>query len=198
MMQRFLLQHCSCVFSMIGSLSFGFTSLLLPANATQRPGMHPLTQASLRMPRVCPSQLRTPLVRSLNCFAMPLHTNKGAVIHSGETRFVQGASCLHSLLLLLLAHAFGIRRFSWFVFGSTTRRWMWCWQRLWKCWKALLNHALNSAPSLVLTGDVVLSCAERVEDSGASLASAYRKCGSLPSLNSPQRGAVPEHSVCSE
>ena len=198
MMHRFLLQHCSCVCSMIGSRSFGFTSLLLPANATQRPGMHPLTQASFRMPRVCPSQLRTPLIRSLTTFAMPLQTSKGVVIHSGETLFDQGASCLHSLLFPLLAQAFGIRRFSCFVFGSTTRRWMWCWQRLIKYWNVALNRALNSAPSLVLTGDVVSSCAERVKDSETSRASLYRNSASLPNLTSPQLGAVPEHSPFSE
>ena len=113
-------QTASCVTSRIGKRSFNLMSLLLPANATQSPGMHPFTHASLRALRICPSQFRTPLVRSLNCFAIPLHTSKGCFCPLGNTRLVHGASCLHSVGLLFARHAFGIMRFSFPVLLSVT------------------------------------------------------------------------------
>ena len=127
------LQHPSCVSVMIGRRSLGFTSLLLPAKAMQRPGIVPLSHSSLRKPKICPSQLRCPEYRSLNIFAMPLHTSNGSVIHCGLTRFVHGASCLHSLGFVFERHALGTIRFPF------TNLWIWCWQRSWKYWKAVQN-----------------------------------------------------------
>ena len=130
--------------------------------------MHPFKYSSLRRPRVCPSQFLSPLVRRSNLFAMPLQTSMGL---SWFTRFVHGAPCLHSFLFFLEAHALGITRFSCLVFGSTTSLWMWCWQRLWKYWKARQKNDANSAPPLGSTGDVVLSLDEHAKESGMSLAS---------------------------
>ena len=109
-MQRFFPHCCSCVTSMIGKRSLAFTSLLLPANATHRPGIVPFSHASLRSKSVCPSQFRNPLQRSLNSLAMPLQTRRGPVIHEGDTRFVHGASCLHSFGLRFDRHALGTMR----------------------------------------------------------------------------------------
>ena len=98
LIHRLLVQHCSCVCSTMGIRSLGLTSLLLPAKATQIPGVHPLSHSSFRTSSVSPRKLRTPLVRNLNCFAIPLQTNSGFVIHSGDILFVHGAPRLHSFL----------------------------------------------------------------------------------------------------
>ena len=122
LIHRFLVQHCSCVCSTMGIRSLGLTSLLLPAKATKIPGMHPLGHSSFRNSSACPRELRTPLIRNLNCFAIPLQTNSGFVIHSGDMLFVHGAPCLHSFLFFREARVFGTKRFSTFVFGFMTRR----------------------------------------------------------------------------
>ena len=85
-----------------------------PAKATQRSGMHPLSHSSLR--RVCPIQFLTPLVRSLNCFAI----SSGLVIHAGDTLVDYGISCLHFSLFLLPMHALGFIRFSLFHLSAFT------------------------------------------------------------------------------
>ena len=108
---RFLLQCRSCVLSRIGNRSLGFTSLLLPASAIQKPGTVPFSHSLFRINKVCPNQFRTPLHRSWKSFAKPLHINNGSFIHAGAIRFVHGASCLHSFGRVFDLHALGILRF---------------------------------------------------------------------------------------
>ena len=107
----FCLQHLSCVSEVMGKRSFGFTSLLLPANATQRPGIVPFTHSSFRTHKIWPSQLRAPLHRNWKLFASALQITSGFVIQPGLTRLVHGASCLHSFGLVFERHALGTTRF---------------------------------------------------------------------------------------
>ena len=65
---RFFVQHRSCVCSVIGNRSLGFTLLFLPAKALQRPGIYRFSHSSLRKPNGCPNQFLAPLVLSLNCY----------------------------------------------------------------------------------------------------------------------------------
>ena len=95
--------------------------------------VHDISHSLFRTHIIFPSQLRAPLHRSLNIFAIALQTRIGFVIQVGLTRFVHGASCLHSLGFVFDRHAFGTTRF------PSTSLWMWCWHRSWKNWNALWN-----------------------------------------------------------
>ena len=93
------LQHFSCVDSRMGSLSFGLTSVLLPQNAMQKPGMVPFSHSWFRATSVEPNALRAPLTRKPLSLANPLQIRSGLPKFK---RLVQGASCLHSFGHLLL------------------------------------------------------------------------------------------------
>ena len=117
---HFLVHERSCVHSMIGRRSFGFVSLLEPANAIKNPGCVPFNHSSFLVGNRALSQFRAPLHRSPLDSAMPLQTSSGG---PSFMRAVHGASCLHSCGRVAHRQAFGINLF--LVFASHLC--MWCW-----------------------------------------------------------------------
>ena len=107
----------SWVTARMGQRSLGFTLVLLPLKAMQKPGAVPATHGSLRVPNVCPSQFRRPLLARPRFLAKPGQTMSGS---PACICLFQGASCLHSFGLERHRQALGMIR-TW-VFGSL--RWM--------------------------------------------------------------------------